>query len=100
LERIVGAAGRMDCLVQDLLEYSRVSRVEFHLEPVDLSAALREAQAFVAEDAEIAGGSIEVEGVAPRVMASPRMLTQVLTNLLSNALKFVSPGVKPRIRVQ
>ena len=100
LERIVGAADRMDHLVRDLLEYSRVSRAEFELEPVNVSDALQEAQAFVAGDAEKAGGIIEVEGTAPLVMASPRILTQVLTNLLGNALKFVGPGVKPRVKVR
>ena len=55
LERIMTASGRMDSLIRDLLEYSRISRVDFDLSPVDLQPVLTEAQASVTNTE--AGGS-------------------------------------------
>ena len=42
---------------------------------------------------------MEVAGLLPRVAANPTVLGQALTNLLSNAAKFVAPGTDPEIRV-
>jgi signal transduction histidine kinase len=99
LDRISGAAARMDTLVRDLLEYSRVSRSEFGLQAVDLQLILQEAQALILADAEQAGAEIRVEGSLPAVWANQRLLIQVLTNLLGNAIKFVRPGIKPLVEV-
>jgi len=35
----------------------------------------------------------------PHVMAHPTTLVQVVTNLLTNAVKFVGSGVRPHVRV-
>src|SRR3989454_4399140 len=42
--RIVFAAGRMETLIQDLLAYSRLSRVDLELRPVDLGLVFAEVQ--------------------------------------------------------
>jgi signal transduction histidine kinase len=42
---------------------------------------------------------IEIEEPLPPVMAQPSYLTQVLSNLLGNAIKFVPPGRTPEICV-
>ena len=99
LDRIRAASTRMDALVRDLLEYSRISRSEFELLPIDLRSVLQEAQSLISADAEQAGAEIRVEGKMPGVLANHRLLIQVLTNLLGNAIKFVPPGVKPVVRV-
>lgn len=36
----------------------------------------------------------------PRVLANPTVLTQVLTNLISNAIKFVPPGTAPDLTIR
>lgn len=99
LDRIKGASTRMDHLIHDLLEYSRISRAEFALQPVPLSAVLAEAQAAISADVQASGAEIQVTGTPPAVLANPTLLTQVITNLLSNALKFVARGVRPRVEV-
>ena len=100
LERIVGASKRMDALVRDLLEYSRVSRSAFDLHPIELKAVVQEARAAIAADVEQSGAVIEAEGPMPRVIANHLLLRQVLVNLLGNAIKFVRPGTKPLVRVE
>lgn len=99
LRRIIAAAGRMDRLIQDILSYSRVTRAELRVEPVDLDAVVRqlihEAPALRAPEADVA-----IEGRLPAVRAHEASLTQCVSNLLSNATKFVPPGVRPRVRIR
>jgi signal transduction histidine kinase len=52
------------------------------------------------KDAEEKHALIEISGVWPVVLAHEPTLTQVLLNLVSNALKFVNPGVPPRVRLR
>jgi signal transduction histidine kinase/CHASE3 domain sensor protein len=93
---IVEAAVSMDRLIADLLAYSRLSRTEIQLQPTDLSRVLSEALKQL--HAVQTQAQITIEELPP-VMAQYRILVQVLTNLLSNAFKFVEPDVQPQIRV-
>jgi PAS domain S-box-containing protein len=97
LNEITAAAGRMNALVQDLLDYGRISRVEMSLEPVKLLTAVESALKQLAD-----GGSrnITVE-VAPDlyVAAVQPVFTQVIFNLLTNALKFSAENPAQRVRV-
>ena len=99
MDRITHAAERMDRLIQDLLEYSRISRVDFELQAVGLLAVVESAKRSLASDLLSSQGEILVQRDLPFVLANDMLLTQALVNLLSNALKFVATGVKPRIEV-
>lgn len=98
LDRITGASRRMDVLIRDLLEYSRISRAEFELKPVDLNAVVADAQALIDAESKEKGADVQVEGNLSSVVANPTLLTQVMANLLGNAIKFVAPGVRPKVR--
>lgn len=50
----------------------------------------------VTEEA-LARADVRLEGPFPRVRADAVLLTQILRNLLSNAVTFVAPGVRPRV---
>jgi signal transduction histidine kinase len=93
-------AVRMDRLVADVLELSRLARVELPSRAVDLRGAVEEALVVLQSVVESRAAVIEVE-IAPALVAwgHPPTLARTLTNLLSNALKFVSEGVRPRVRV-
>ena len=95
--RIANAAGRMEGLIQDLLAYSRLSRVQILNQRVELPAAVAEAWEQVRS--AIPEARLRVEGPLPDVLAHRITLVQVLANLLSNAAKFVPPGVTPEVRV-
>jgi signal transduction histidine kinase len=43
--------------------------------------------------------AIDIADPLPSVWANDSVLTQILTNLLTNAMKFIAPGVPPRIRI-
>src|SRR6185369_568372 len=59
--RVAEAARRMDTLVQDLLEYSRISRIEMELEPVALGDVVSEVLNEMEEDLKKQGALIAVE---------------------------------------
>ncbi len=98
VRRIVSAASRMDKLIQDVLQYSRLVRSELPLRPVDIRALLSDIintyPGFQPPEVEIT-----IEGTLPRVLGNEAALTQCFSNLLGNAVKFVAPGTRPRVRV-
>jgi PAS domain S-box-containing protein len=99
-QRIAEAARRMDLLIQDLLAYSRLSRGELHPEPLRLAEVVREALRGLETDIHARSATVEVAEPLGQVMAHRETLRSVVGNLVSNGLKFVSPGVLPRVRIR
>jgi signal transduction histidine kinase len=97
--RIIDSAQRLDNLIQALLAYARLSRVEIQLQPVDLAMAVAEAVAVVDTERLEREAQVTIEQPLPEVMAHRTILVQVITNLLTNAIKFVPPGVQPNVRL-
>lgn len=89
-------AERMNRLVAELLSLTRVESEERvrPTAPVDLAALARSAAASLRPVAEAAGAEIELTGAAEPLTApgDADQLTQVLTNLIENALKYGGPG--------
>lgn len=98
LRRIIAASRRMDRLTQDVLVYSRVSRTELSLVPVELGA-LVEGIVETYPQFHVAHADIRVALPLPRVLGNEAALVQCVSNLLANAVKFVAPGVRPRVEV-
>lgn len=98
LERIQRGSLRMEALTHDMLAYSRVARAEVSLTGVDLRPLLAD---VIGQYAELQPEAATVELVEPlaRVRAHEPSLGQALANVLTNAAKFVPPGVRPRIVV-
>ncbi|HSW16830.1 MAG TPA: CHASE3 domain-containing protein [Ramlibacter sp.] len=100
LDRIIAGARRMESLIQDLLDYGRLSRQELRLQPTSLGITVSDAIKALAHDVDDHQARLEVEQPMPVVMAHPVVLLQILGNLLGNALKFAKPGQTPHIRVR
>lgn len=98
LRRIVASADRLDRLIQDVLNYSRVVRQELQMEMVDARRLLEDIVATY-PNLQPPNAEVRIESEIPPVWANPAALTQVVSNLLANAVKFVKPGTKPLVRI-
>jgi signal transduction histidine kinase len=98
-DRVVRAAARMDRLIRDLLAYSRLARQELSLVPVELASVVAEAIEQVRADPASEDVDLACEGPMPAVIGHRPTMQQILVNLLTNAVKFVDEGVRPRVRV-
>ncbi len=96
---IVGAAKRMDTLVIDLLAYSRMSRGEVELEVIDLGSVVSDVLAEFRATIKSCTAEVQVEQALPSVRADRTGVQQVVTNLIANALKFVSSERRPRLSI-
>lgn len=97
MQRIAANASRLDAMVSDVLTFSRIARAELRLEKVSADQLVRQ----MVE---------QYPGLQPphaKIVVEPLMdvrghmpsLTQALSNLLNNAVKFVAPGIMPEVRV-
>ncbi|RPD51897.1 PAS domain S-box protein [Paracnuella aquatica] len=97
LDRIIQASSRMTRLINDLLDYSRLSANSF-FQATDLNQLLKE----VLNDIELAIGekdaTVETDAF-PVIDAIPGQMRQIFQNLISNSLKFTAPHRRPVIRI-
>lgn len=98
IEHIVGGTKRMQQLIDDLLAYSRVGRAEITAEPFSLEATLAQVRSALAGVIAERGALITHDAL-PTVLADPEQISQVLQNLINNAVKFQAAGEVPRVHV-
>jgi signal transduction histidine kinase len=97
LDHARGGTRRMQRLIADLLDYSRVGRIGIVPVEVDLNMLARETVAGLQASIDDAGAEIVIDPL-PVVQADPRALARVLQNLVSNAVKFAG-GARPVVHV-
>lgn len=93
----VDGAMRMQKLINDLLSYSRVSTRGDAFDDVSVEAALDDAQANLQLLSEEAAATVTHDDL-PDVKGDPAQLSQLLQNLIANAIKFRSEA-KPHVHV-
>lgn len=96
---IVDSASRMDALINDLLDYSRLGRTELRLRSVHLDRVVKEAIERLESEIERRQAQVAVDGALPDITTHPSMMIQVVTNLISNAIKFVESNARPEVRI-
>jgi signal transduction histidine kinase len=98
--RISKSAQFMDALLIDLLAFSRISQQHVELTPVNLQTVVESVLSRLHEDIQKKNALVDSSGPWPVVLAHEATLAQVLFNLLSNALKFTTPDVPPKVRLR
>ena len=98
LRVIQKGASRMGELIDDLLEFSRLSRTALDRQVVDLERVVREVWSELRRQDEVRSAELVV-GDLPRCLADRRLIKQVWVNLLSNALKYSRTRSEPRIEI-
>jgi signal transduction histidine kinase len=87
VQRAQGGVGRATQMIDDLLEYSLLGRQAMRLAPVDLDQVLDGVLDDLAADIVAAGASID-RAELPTVTADESQMSQLLRNLVANAVKF------------
>ncbi|MFI1467691.1 ATP-binding protein [Streptomyces wuyuanensis] len=95
----VDGAKRMQVLINDLLTYSRVGRVNDVSDTVGMDTALDGALANLGTSVEEAGAVVERPDDLRTTTGDPMLLTMLWQNLIGNAVKFRAPDRPPVIRV-
>ncbi len=98
-QRIVKSGSYMDTLLQDLLDYSRLSRADLDLDPVNIETVLSEVLTHSEREIKDRNATVEIKSVPGCVLAHRATLSQILMNLISNATKFVEPSRQPVVRI-
>jgi histidine kinase len=103
-QQIYLEADRLNRLVDDLQELSRVEARSYQLEirPVDISSLVQTVTKRLAPDAESKHISLGLEQIphVPPVYADEDRVIQILTNLTNNALKYTPEGGKINISIK
>jgi PAS domain S-box-containing protein len=99
LDRMQAASVRMRTLINDLLEFSRVTTNAKPFAKVQLSYILRDVLDDLGERIEQTGAQIDV-GEMPAIDADPVQMRRLFQNLIGNSLKFHKPGESPAITIR
>lgn len=90
LDKVASSNHRMGQLINDLLELSRVGRVDLDKKPLDLNSLLKSLHDNHASRLEKAGIEMNIEAGLPTLHANESRILQLFENLLSNALKYAT----------
>jgi len=83
---LVGRVYRMENLIDGILEYSRIGRVEAEETPVDLNVAIREVLDSLVPPEHI---RIVITHELPTLVVNQFRISQVFQNLIGNAIRFI-----------
>lgn len=99
LERICNAADRMDHLLRDLLELSRVGRMLNIYSQFNMGFMVKGVVELLTGSLSARGVVIEVDPDMPTVSADEARIHEVMQNLIENAIKFMGNQSKPLIKI-
>jgi PAS domain S-box-containing protein len=99
IKRIADATDKMQILLNDLLELSRVGRLVNPYQLIDLSGLAHEAVELVHGRLQANSVHVQIHENLPKVFGERQRLLEVLQNLVDNAAKFVKDVPSPLIEV-
>ena len=99
LQRMQETAKRMQMLIEDLLSYARVNSEARQFEKTNMTEIANEIIADFKEALNEKGATIKASGLC-NVNIVPFQFRQLLSNLISNALKFADPARPSRIIIK
>jgi two-component system, LuxR family, sensor kinase FixL len=95
---MAGAAHTMNALLDDLVEHGRLDFEKENEAWFDAGGSLKDVVGSLNETIE-ATHTVVTHDELPTICASPIRFSRLLQNLIGNAIKYVAPGVAPRVHV-
>ncbi len=99
LSRIVESSQNLINIIQDLLRYSQLSKIELELEPVSLDAVVKDVIGQLESEIHESDADLRVVYPLANVIGHETTLIKAISNLLVNAITFVKTDVKPEIKI-
>jgi PAS domain S-box-containing protein len=99
IQRISAATDKMQRLLNELLELSRIGRLMNPLENVDLGDLIQDVIKLMEERLRERNIEIRIQDHLPIVRGDSQRLSEVVQNLLDNAVKFMGPQPRPVIEI-
>ena len=97
LERLQRSVTRMEANINDLLDLSRAGRARHEPGEIDLNRLVGQVADDLGPRAARIGARVRIEPNLPRVYGDPLRITEVVENLLANALKYGCDYHDPRV---
>lgn len=94
----VGGAARMQAMINDLLEYSRVGRQKRHFQRIDSELVVKDVLKNLSSSIEESGAEITYDPL-PMVFADASQITRLFQNLIGNAIKYCKENTPPRVHI-
>jgi PAS domain S-box-containing protein len=98
LQTITESAQQMNRLIEALLAFSHIGRMEMHSEPISLAELVEEARNELRNQSKERHIDWKISPL-PRIYGDRLMLRQVFVNLLSNALKYTRTRKQTKIEI-
>ncbi len=99
MKRIEGAAAKMTNLLNDLLELSRVGVVMSEPAQIDMNLLVKDCLALLTGPLKQKGVEVVVQPGLPKINGDRHRITEVLQNLVENAVKYMGEQAAPRILI-
>jgi PAS domain S-box-containing protein len=99
IQHINQAVGKMQILLDELLELSRIGRLVNLPETVPLEDVIREALEAVRGRLEARGVTIRIQPGLPAIHGDRQRLVEVVQNLVDNAAKFMGDQPHPQVEI-
>lgn len=99
---LITGARRMETMIADLVESAQLEAGEIRIErrSVDLKAFLRDLLERTKVSMDVGRIKLDIATDLPNVLADPDRLDRIMTNLISNALKYSPPETAVHIRAK
>lgn len=97
LSHIIKSSQSMSKLVEDLLNFSKVSTEEHKIESIDLQELLNDIKLSLDNTIQAANAQVIFKNIPPTIQANRTKIKQLFQNLIANAIKFHKPDVTPEV---
>lgn len=97
IDNVCTAADKMEILLNEILEFSRIGSVAQTLEKISLTEVATEALLLVEGQVMERGVKVHIDGKMPVILVDKRRIREVYQNLFDNAIKFMGDQVRPEL---